>query len=136
MSVTTIKVPAAHVEAIRESLAAARHDLAGAMTGARDSSTASGSAARVRLAELDDLVAQIDAGAHAAGASRDLTGPRSELWAAAYDAACRAAERVLDDCNEYWRGAIAAADVRARIADLGARFELVDVLGPPPRARP
>lgn len=127
MSVATIQIPTTQIETIRESLAAARHDLAGQLS--RPGGDAAGGAAH--LDEIDDLIGQIDSLDPGAGESHGVSGSRQALWAAAYDAACRAAERIADDCNDYWRGAIAAADVKREIAELGERFDLLEALGPP-----
>lgn len=110
MSATTIEVPAEHVEAIRQSLVG-RH-------GHTD-----------RCADVESLLAQI-ANAPAARPAA-LTGPRTVLWSVVYDSLCVAAEQLAEDCNEYWRGDIAPATARSRVADVGARLELLIGLGPP-----
>ncbi|HYI99184.1 MAG TPA: hypothetical protein VEX36_05830 [Thermoleophilaceae bacterium] len=89
---------------------------------------------RDRLGELDSLLRQIDAsdGPDSGLGVRELTGTRTALWTVVYDAACAASEQLADELNEYWRGAVTAEDTRTRIADLAARFELLESLGPPP----
>lgn len=116
MSVATIQVPAEHLEAVRESLAGRHADAD-------------------RPEEIDGLLGQIASAA--AGDARPcvLTGSRAVLWSAVYDSLCVAAEQLADDLNEYWRGAIAPESARARIAAVGARLELLLMLGAPPGAR-
>jgi hypothetical protein len=113
MSVTTIKVPAAHIDAIRESL----------LSGRRHSA---------RADEIDRLLEQIHADAAPGSEPRELTASRAVLWSAVYDSVCAAAERLAEDCNEYWRGVVDPSAARARIAEIGERFALLESLGPPP----
>lgn len=140
MSVMTIQVSADHVEAIRESLLTARRALDEQLSSPEDQSPAtreqadSGKSTSDRLDELDSLLEQIDSGdGPDPGLDvRELTGTRTALWTVLYDAACVASERLAEELNEYWRGTVDATETRARIADLAARFELLESLGPPP----
>lgn len=140
MSVMTIQVSSEHVEAIRESLLTARRALEeqmpsdGDRTAVAPGGSAAAESARRRLSELDGLLEQIDSSGRAEPEldMRELTGPRTALWTAVYDAACAASERLAEELNEYWRGTVDARDARARIADLQTRFELLESLGPPP----
>jgi hypothetical protein len=113
MSEITIQVPAEHVEAIRASLAR-RRDGSG------------------RDAEIERLLAQLSLGGRGVPAGCELTGARPVLWSAVYDSVCATAERLADECNEYWRGVVDPASIRATLGDAGARFELLAGLGPPP----
>lgn len=141
MSVMTIQISTEHVGAIRESLLTARRALEEQLSSARDQSptarepAVSGEGSRDRLNDLDSLLEQIDsADPSASGLEvRELTGTRVALWTAVYDAACVASERLAEDLNDYWRGELEATGLRAQIADLGVRFELLESLGPPPR---
>jgi hypothetical protein len=140
MSVTTIQVSTEHVEAIRESLLTARRTLEEQLSSPSDDSrvapelVASGDHGRDRLSELDSLLEQIDSREHPDSGldARELTGTRTALWTVVYDAACAASEQLAEELNEYWRGEVDATEVRSQIADLGARFELLESLGPPP----
>jgi hypothetical protein len=113
MRATTIQIPADHVEAVRQSLLGRRGD------GERQD-------------EIDRLLGQIEDGAPDGARSCELTGSRTVLWDAIYDALCVAAEQLADDCNEYWRGEIAPDSARAALAGVGARLELLVGLGAPP----
>jgi hypothetical protein len=119
MSAITIRVPAQHIEAIRQSLAMRRGDV-----------EQSGSSQEL-LVEIDRLIEQI--GGSGASGPGELTGSRAVLWSAIYDAVCVEAERLAQDCNEYWTGAVDAVHTRDRITVLGDRFELLTSLGGPPR---
>jgi hypothetical protein len=138
MSTTTIRIPAEQVDAIDRSLRTARRQLDEALShsgGAAHGPASAASDMRKRLEEIDDLLGQLASGdGSEAGACR-LTGSRAALWDAAYDVLCSASERLADDCNDYWRALVDPADVRARIAALGPRFELLEALGPPPGQR-
>ncbi len=112
MSVTTIQVPAGHLDAIRESLLDRCH-------------------ASAPASEIESLLEQIKADAGPADL-RELTASRATLWSAIYDSVCTASERLAEDCNEYWRGTIDPSATRARIAEIGERFALLESLGPPP----
>jgi hypothetical protein len=140
MSVMTIQISNEHVEAIRESLLTARRALEEQLSSPDDrTSTVAEQAvldasARDRLGELDSLLSQIDASDRPDPRldMRELTGTRAALWTVIYDAACAASERLAEELNEYWRGTVEADDTRVRIAELAARFELLESLGPPP----
>lgn len=108
MSATTIEVPAEHVEAIRQSLTGCH-----GRTDRRD--------------EIESLLAQLASAPATAPAA--LTGSHAVLWNAVYDSLCVAAERLADDCNEYWRGEIAPEVARSRVTDVSARLELLIGLG-------
>ena len=113
MSETTIQIPAEHVEAIRQGLTGRRGD-------ARHAKEIEACWARSRVAPR--------AAPHA------LTGSRAVLWGAVYDALCAAAERLAEDCNEYWRGAVDPGAARAAVTGVAARLELLVGLGAPPAA--
>lgn len=113
MSAITIKIPAGHVEAIRRSLLGRRDDAE-------------------RPEEIDGLLAQVVSGAPHGARSCELTGSRTVLWSVVYDSLCAAAEQLADDCNEYWRGDVAADSARTAVTDLGVRLELLIGLGTPP----
>lgn len=140
MSVMTIQISTEHVEAIRESLLTARRALEEQLSSLDDRPStvtehpATGESSRDRLGELDSLLEQIDANDRLDPGldMRELTGTRAALWTVVYDAACAASERLAEGLNEYWRGTVDANETRARIVDLGARFELLESLGPPP----
>jgi hypothetical protein len=140
MSVMTIQVSTEHVEAIRESLLTARRALEEQLSSLDDHPSAgperpaSGESSRDRLGEFDSLLKQIDSSDRPDPGldMRELTGTRAALWAVVYDAACAASERLAEELNEYWRGTAEPGETRAQIADLGARFELLESLGPPP----
>jgi hypothetical protein len=119
MSVTTVQIPAEHVTSIREGLLSRRDQLEVAALG-------------TEAGEVEELIEQLGVGDSAAIGSREVTGSRDALWTAVYDAVCAAAERLADECNEYWRGAIAPAHTKAAIDQLRRRFELLESLGPPP----
>jgi hypothetical protein len=110
MSEITIQVPAEHLEAIRAGLA--------------DRPEGGDEARR--------LLAQMPIRGFADDGPRELTGSRTVLWGAAYDALCVTAERLAEDCNEYWRGATDPDAIRAATTSLHARFELLVAIGPPP----
>jgi hypothetical protein len=112
MSVTTIQIPVGHLDAIRESL----------VGGCRDS---------VPADEIESLLEQIQS-VTGSDAVRELTASRAALWSAIYDSVCSASERLAEDCNEYWRGVVDPLTTRARIVEIGERFELLESLGPPP----
>lgn len=135
MSVTTILIPVEQVDAIRESLLASHGQLVEelAQDGPRATGGVRAGAAQVRarLALIERLLEQIGRTPSPEPTACRLTGSRKILWSAAYDAVGIAAERLADVCGSYWRGSIAPADVHARIADLSARFELLEALGPP-----
>jgi hypothetical protein len=140
MSVMTIQIAPEHVEAIRESLLTTRRALEEQLASVDDHpsavpgqrSPAGGS--DDRIGELDSLLEQIGSsdGPDPGLDVRELTGTRAALWTVVYDAACAASERLAEDLNEYWRGASDPVEMRTRIADLGARFELLESLGPAP----
>lgn len=113
MSEITIQVPAEHLEAIRAGLTGS--------PAARDEE------ARRLLAQLDDPGG--DGGPH------ELTGSRALLWGAVYDSVCTTAEQLAEDCNEFWRGDVEPDAIRTATANLGARFELLVAVGPPPGDR-
>ncbi len=113
MSATTIEIPAAQVDAIRESLLRRRDDAE-------------------RSDEIDDLIAQLDGGAPGAAGPCTLLGSRMALWNAVYDSLCAGAEQLAEECNEYWRGPLRVDAARAAVADVGARLELLIALGAPP----
>jgi hypothetical protein len=113
MSATTIEIPVGQVEAIRRSLLDRRDDAD-------------------RPEEIDGLLAQIASGAAEGDRPCALTASRSVLWNAIYDSLCAAAEQFAEDCNEYWRGAVAPDSARAAIDDVAARLELLVSLGAPP----
>ena len=101
MSETTIRVPAEHVEAIRQSLDGQRGD-AGQRKGGREP-------------------ARPDRGRRVGDTQpRVLVGSRAVLWNAVYDSLCAAAEQLADDLNEYWRGAIDPEAARLRVAAVAA----------------
>ncbi len=110
MSEITIQVPAEHLDAIRAGLT-------GQPAG---------------CGEARRLLAQLPSQGSAGDGPRELTGSRAVLWAAAYDALCTTAERLAEDCNEYWRGTIDSETIAAASRSLQARFELLAALGPPP----
>jgi len=112
MSEVTIEIPVDHVEAIRSSLLARRGD-----AESPD--------------EIDDLLAQL--AEHTEVDSLPISGSRSLLWSVVYDALCSAAEQLAEDCNEYWRGTVAADSARAAITDVSTRFDLLTGLGAPPQ---
>ena len=114
MSAITIKIPAGHVEAIRRSLLGRRSD-----AESPD--------------EIDALLAQLVSGAPESARSCELTGSRTAIWNVVYDSLCAAAEQLAEDCNDYWRGTVAADSARAAVADVGVRLELLIGLGAPPR---
>jgi hypothetical protein len=140
MSVMTIQISTEHVEAIRESLLMARSALEEQLSSMDASSRAEsqrgvpGQSPPDRLDEVHSLLEQLDSsdGSGPGLDVRELTGTRTALWAAVYDAACAASERLAEQLNEYWRGTVDADDARSRIAELGARFELLASLGAPP----
>jgi hypothetical protein len=113
MPATTIQVPAEHVAAIRRSLTGRRED-----PDRRD--------------EIEDLLAQIASATSGEARPCELTAPRPVLWSAVYDALCATAERLADDCNEYWGGGVDPRAPRAAVADVGALLELLIGLGAPP----
>lgn len=115
MSVTTIQIPAGHLDAIRESL----------VSGRRHST---------RVEEIDSLLEQIRSDPGRGAEPRALTASRATLWTAIYDSVCGACERLAEDCNEYWRGVVDPSKTRERIAEIAERFELLESLGPPPQA--
>jgi hypothetical protein len=121
MSAAKIQVPADHVGAIRECLIDRRQSL-------EEGDRTEGA---VELAAIEDLLGQIAPGAGEAERSRELTGPRHILWSAAYDALCRAAEGLVDDCEALWESAGEMAAARARLLAIGARLELLDGLERP-----
>lgn len=130
MSASTIQISDRPVGALRESLLAARQDLHEQAARAGAVADEAASAARERLDELDSLLTQLDA---AVGAG-ELRGSRTTLWSIVYDATCRLAERVADDCNDYWRGETEIGQLRSGLADLSACVDLLEALGPPPGA--
>jgi hypothetical protein len=140
MSVMTIQVSTEHVEALRESLLTARRALEEQLSPLDDrpptvmEHSAGGEGSHDRLGELNSLLEQIDAVDRPDPEldMRELTGTRAALWTVVYDAACAASERIADELNDYWRGTVDANETRARIADLSARVELLESLGPPP----
>jgi hypothetical protein len=111
MSEITIQVPAEQLEAIRSGLA-----------GGPES----------RADEARRLLAQLAARGSGGDGPRELTGSRTVLWGAVYDSLCTTAERLAEDCNEYWRGAVDPDAIRAATAGLSAHLELLVALGPPP----
>ncbi len=111
MSEITIQVPA-------EPLAAIRTGLAGRSEGGDD--------------DARRLLAQLTARGSGSDGPRELTGARTVLWGAVYDSLCATAERLAEDCNEYWRGAVDPDEIRAAAASLSAHVELLIGLGPPP----
>jgi hypothetical protein len=113
MSEATIQVPAEHVEAIRQSLIGRLEDTADAE-------------------EIQSLLGQIGDDPPEKARSRALTGSRAVLWSVVYDALCSAAERLAEDCNEYWRGTVDPDRARTAIANVAARLELLIALGPSP----
>jgi hypothetical protein len=115
MSTIRIQLPADHIEAFRRSLLGRQGE-----AECPD--------------EFDALLAQLET--FASGDSRpcELTGPHGVLWNVVYDTLCAAAEQLAEDCNEYWRGAVAAYSARAAVADVGTRLELLIALGAPPGA--
>lgn len=113
MSATTIQVPVEHVEAIRQGLIGRRELVEG-------------------REEVDRLLDQIAHGVPDASERCALTGSRAVLWGAVYDSLCAAAEKLADDCNEYWRGIVAPEAARAGVAAVSARLELLVDLGAPP----
>lgn len=134
MSVTTMKIPATQIGAIRDSLATARRELDSRLArvggSTRDAPPPKdGAEMSRRLEEVDALLAQLDATAADSSDWQEVTGSRRALWDAAYDAVCSAAERLSDDCNEYWRGELLAFEMRTLIGEVGARFDLLDGLG-------
>lgn len=114
MSEATIEIPVDHVEAIRRSLLARRHD-----AESPD--------------EVEALLAQLAAGTPQTLGCQEITGPRALLWNVVYDSLCSAAEQLAEDCNEYWRGIVTADSARAAVTDVGTRLELLIGLGGPPR---
>jgi hypothetical protein len=140
MSVMTIKISTEHIEPIRESLLTARRALEEQLSTLGDHPPAvreqrsAGESSSDRLGELDSLLEQLDSseGSDSGLDMRELTGTRAALWTVVYDAACAASERLAEHFNEYWRGTVDAGEMRAQIADLGTRVELLESLGPPP----
>lgn len=136
MSETTIEVPRDQLEAIHDTLEAARCDLTDELdrteidAASADPEGAAAAARRERLAEIERLLDQIQA-SEGSGARR-LTASRATLWDAVYDSLCAAAERLEQDCNEYWRGELEARGLRARLEDVGARLDLLVSVGSPP----
>jgi hypothetical protein len=110
MSATTIQIPAAQVEAIQRSLDGQRGDA-------------------VQGNGTDVVLARAAVGG---GERHVLTGSPAALWSVVYDSLCAAAERLAEDCNEYWRGGADAETARAGVADVGALLELLVGLGPRP----
>lgn len=110
---TTIQVPAELVDAICRSLIDQRRDAE-------------------RREEIDGLLEQLADPTTVGDPSYPLSGSRRLLWSAVYDTLCAAAEQLAEDCNEYWRGGIAADDLRAAIVRVDSRYELLLDLGPPP----
>jgi hypothetical protein len=111
MSATTIRVPATQVESIRASLFGRRDE-----DDSRD--------------EIAGLLGQL--GEASPGGSCRLTGPRSIIWSAVYDSLCQGAEQLADECNDLWRREADPGAVRAGIADVSARLELLVELGSKP----
>lgn len=142
MSDTTIDVPSDQVEAIREALVAARLDLAAELertaqvgaTGADEPGDAASARRRERLAGVEHLLAQVDAGG--VEGERRLTGPRDALWDVLYDSMCTVAEQLEQACNDYWRGEVGGALIRSLIAGLGSRLDSLESIGPPPTRAP
>lgn len=120
MSTATIHIPRDHVGAVRDSLLARRQELAGDV----DANTAR------FLPEIDAVLDQLDT--DTLDVDRPVTGSRSILWNAAYDALCVAAERLASDCNEVWRGSVDPAELHVQLAAIGERLTLLGSFGPPP----
>lgn len=140
MSVTTsVLVPAEQIGALRESLLATHRELVDEITrlDARSSGEAAASSppvqARARLDAVEEVLAQVGWTVEQASVPRQVTGQRTVLWGAAYDIVCVAAERLAEICTAYWLGATAPSEIYAGLAELGARFELLESLGPPSR---
>lgn len=130
MSATTIQISDRQVDAVRESLLAARRDLDEQVARAGALAQEAAAAADGRLEEIDSLLGQLEA----IGGDGGLSASRATLWSVVYDATCRLSERVADDCNDYWRGEMGVDRLRSAIADLSACVELLEALGPPPGA--
>jgi hypothetical protein len=113
MSTIRIQLPADHIEAFRRNLLSRRGDAE-------------------RPDEVDDLLIQLAACASSGTGPCELIGPRGVLWNVVYDSLCAAAEQLAEDCNDYWRGAVAADSARTAVADVGTRLELLIALGAPP----
>jgi hypothetical protein len=112
MSTIRIQLPADHIEAFRRSLLGRRGD-----AECPD--------------EFDDLLTQLATCAPGTGPC-EVVGPRRVLWNVVYDSLCAAAEQLAEDCNDYWRGAVAADSARGAVADVSTRLELLISLGAPP----
>jgi hypothetical protein len=140
MSVTTtVVVPVEQVGALRESLLTTHAEVAEeiARLERRHRGGEEGAAAlrraRARLEALEQILSQLGWTADLVSGPREITGQRTVIWSAAYDIVCIAAERLAETCTAYWLGAIAPTEIQAGLADLGARFQLLESLGPPRR---
>jgi hypothetical protein len=128
MSMTTIQIPAERVKGVRQSLLEARRELA---EGLADETGPAAHLRRERLDETELLLEQLGDDDSPAE-RRELTGPRVVIWNAVYDALCAAAERLANDCNDYWYSGADPSHIRAEIAGLAVGFDLLDSVGPPP----
>jgi hypothetical protein len=139
MSLTTVLVPVEQIGAIRESLLATHGELIEEIgrlelrVAAQQDSSAALLGARKRLEGLEQILGQVGWTIEQVSAPREVTGQLTVLWSAAYDIVCSAAERLAEICTAYWLGSVAPTEVHAGMADLGARFELLESLGPPRR---
>jgi hypothetical protein len=135
MSATTIEVPTDQLDALRESLATRRGQLADDLAHGAATSPSRGQPSDAppeeRIAEIDDLLAQMAGGPARRARTVALGGARGALWSAAYDNVCTAAEHVLEECNEYWTGTVPPTRLRGAVATLAARFELLAGMGVP-----
>lgn len=128
MSVITVLIPADHVEGVRQSLLDARRELD---QGWDEEAAQAARLRRERLDEVELLLEQLG-DADPPPERQEVTGSRTVIWNVLYGAVCAAAERVADDCNDYWGGGIESAVLRKGISGLAASFDLLDSVGPPP----
>jgi hypothetical protein len=133
---TTVLVPVEQIDAIRESLLATHRELAEEIARLESRVRAGAGSepaplrARARLDALEQVLGQVGWTGEQVFTAREVTGQKHVLWSAAYDIVCIAAERLAEICTAYWLGSVAPTEIHAGLADLEARFELLESLGP------
>ena len=131
MAHLTIRVPAAHVEAVRDSVLHAYTATAEALHEAVNRQLEAGEAMddvlglRVELADLDEALEQLGLASVPAGDTVEITAHPEVLSDAVHGALTDGIEQLRSACADLWRGSGTADAARYALTTVAERLELL-----------